>query len=340
MRSTHRPGIALVSVALAALAAPAAGTPARSVVVSCGDTITQSVKLSADLNCPTGIGLAIGANKIVLDLGGHTITGNTSSNGIVVQNYALVTIKNGTVSGFYDDVALQNAPETVISGIEARVAAQNGIVLTSSDLSTLTKVKVVGSQHNGIYIDSDGVSISKSTVSSSLGGSGIDLLGTQDIVTSVSVFASVGSGIVAEGPGEQILKSTVQGTASGASGIHLINSSFGLVSGTTVTGAGSDGILVDATNGVSIVKNTVTGAGGSGINFLNTSSGGMVGNKVNGNAVDGIRAQSTSKTAIGKNTADLNGTDGISAQPGDTDLGGNTASDNGVEDCTSGVIAC
>jgi hypothetical protein len=199
------------------------------------------VKLSADLNCPTGIGLAIGANKIVLDLGGHTITGNTSSNGIVVQNYALVTIKNGTVSGFYDDVALQNAPETVISGIEARVAAQNGIVLTSSDLSTLTKVKVVGSQHNGIYIDSDGVSISKSTVSSSLGGSGIDLLGTQDIVTSVSVFASVGSGIVAEGPGEQILKSTVQGTASGSSGIHLINSSFGLVSGTTVTAPGATG---------------------------------------------------------------------------------------------------
>src|SRR3954453_19115412 len=60
--------------ALALFSAPAQANP--PVTVSCGQTLTQSVKLANDLsNCPNN-GLLIGADNITLDLNGHTIDGD------------------------------------------------------------------------------------------------------------------------------------------------------------------------------------------------------------------------------------------------------------------------
>ena len=59
--------------ALALSASPAAAhTRAK---IKCGQTLTQSVRLTDDLvNCP-GDGLVIGADGITVDLGGHTLDG-------------------------------------------------------------------------------------------------------------------------------------------------------------------------------------------------------------------------------------------------------------------------
>jgi large repetitive protein len=60
--------------ALALFSAPAQAKP--PVTVSCGQTLTQSVKLANDLsNCPNN-GLVIGADNITVDLNGHTIDGD------------------------------------------------------------------------------------------------------------------------------------------------------------------------------------------------------------------------------------------------------------------------
>ncbi|RKG68718.1 right-handed parallel beta-helix repeat-containing protein [Corallococcus sp. CA054B] len=73
-------------------------------VVQCGDTLTQHTKLTHDLNCPGDIpfALRIGAEGIVLDLGGHTVrrTGPVTPNsqGIAVDFNSMV--RNGTVQGF------------------------------------------------------------------------------------------------------------------------------------------------------------------------------------------------------------------------------------------------
>jgi len=52
------------------------GGQALAAQVKCGDTITTDTTLHADLvNCPNN-GIVIGANRITLELNGHTIDGD------------------------------------------------------------------------------------------------------------------------------------------------------------------------------------------------------------------------------------------------------------------------
>src|SRR5919197_1070983 len=79
------------------LAVGAEGSPAKIQAVSCGDTITQSVKLTADLSCGATDGLDIGADHVTIDLAGHTIRGATPYNGVSDNGHPYATVKNGTI---------------------------------------------------------------------------------------------------------------------------------------------------------------------------------------------------------------------------------------------------
>lgn len=87
-------------LALVIIASPVYNANAQ--IITCGQEITQSVTLGADLNCmDSGTdGISIGANNIVLDCAGHTITGPVSSyattglNGITLVHANGVTVKN------------------------------------------------------------------------------------------------------------------------------------------------------------------------------------------------------------------------------------------------------
>ena len=87
---------------------------ANAQTIACGQEITQSVTLDADLNCmDSGTdGISIGADDVVLDCAGHTITGPVSSspamtgldgitlvhaNGVTVKNCHVVYFDNGFV---------------------------------------------------------------------------------------------------------------------------------------------------------------------------------------------------------------------------------------------------
>ena len=66
-----------VLAALALASAPAQAKPPEN--VSCGQTLTHSVKLANDLtNCPNN-GLVVGADDVTVDLNGHTIDGDGAS---------------------------------------------------------------------------------------------------------------------------------------------------------------------------------------------------------------------------------------------------------------------
>jgi hypothetical protein len=68
---------------------------------ACGDTITSSYTLTADLTCAdSAIALAFGANDVTLDLSGHTIRGDDSTVDVAVQvdGFTGAVIKNGTFS--------------------------------------------------------------------------------------------------------------------------------------------------------------------------------------------------------------------------------------------------
>jgi parallel beta-helix repeat protein len=96
-------GALVSSVPAAAKAAP--GTP------KCGDTLTHSVRLTADLTDCLADGLVIGAAGIIVDLNGHTIDGTVTqatdcdvatapAAGISAGGYDGLTIKNGTIQQF------------------------------------------------------------------------------------------------------------------------------------------------------------------------------------------------------------------------------------------------
>src|SRR5262245_4910409 len=102
---------ALLATGVAAIAAsPAAAS--GSAAVHCGQTLTTSVKLNADLiDCP-GDGLVIGASGITVDLNGHTVDGVSTSTvcgadprglpaGIANHGgFDRVTVGNGTIRQF------------------------------------------------------------------------------------------------------------------------------------------------------------------------------------------------------------------------------------------------
>jgi len=127
--------------------------------VSCGDTIIANTTLHADLvNCP-GNGLVIGADRITLDLNGHTIAG--SLNGAAgIDNSAGhdgVTIKNGAVRNFTNGVLLlehatgDRVQRLTLVSDNSTGAADNGVLIFDSDHNHVEHNSVTGS-FNGIFL--------------------------------------------------------------------------------------------------------------------------------------------------------------------------------------------
>ena len=79
--------------------------------------------LTGDLNTSVASGnaLEIAANNVVLDLNGHKIAGqsagtNTLATGIAVNQHQNVTIRNGTVRGFFIGIAFYDTTPSVSQG--------------------------------------------------------------------------------------------------------------------------------------------------------------------------------------------------------------------------------
>ncbi len=99
--------------------APAA---AQGSAPACGETITQSTTLTADVGpCPS-YGLILGADGITLDLGGHRIFGtpqNGDNAGVYVLHRTGTTVRNGTVSDFDGGVVIEGGSRNTVTGITA-----------------------------------------------------------------------------------------------------------------------------------------------------------------------------------------------------------------------------
>lgn len=107
--------------------ATAAGSGAAAAPnLSCGEVISASVTLTGNLHCD-GTGLIVDAdNDVTLDLGGHTVTGNGTGDGIVLSSSDepdfTYTLENGRISGFASGV---------LAGAVS-VADVNGVTITAS----------------------------------------------------------------------------------------------------------------------------------------------------------------------------------------------------------------
>jgi hypothetical protein len=89
---------------------------------ACGQTITQSTTLTADLGPCPDYGIKIGADGIVLDLGGHRIFGTANFNdqaGVYMLGRTGARVQNGTISDFDAGVVIEGGSRNTVTGITA-----------------------------------------------------------------------------------------------------------------------------------------------------------------------------------------------------------------------------
>jgi len=194
--------------------------------------------LTGDLNTSinTGNALEIAANNVVLDLNGHKIAGqsagtSTLAAGIAANQRQNVTIKNGTVRGFFVGVAFYDGSPSVSQGnvIEDMrldhnlfegiyvvgngcVARSNQVVLTGGSTTLGANVPAIGIYIGGSsnrVIDNDVVSVLKQGTGIAYGIriAGVETLVVDNRITRVDYAVSFENG--ADGKYQGNLTNTV-----------------------------------------------------------------------------------------------------------------------------------
>ncbi len=130
-------------------------TPVSS-SLSCGQVVTESVTLSANLECSTD-GLIAGADGITINLNGFTIAGpggESSKVGIMLANNDNVQVTGGTVKGFQAGVLNTGGSGNTISKV---TFTENQIAIFNTGATT-TNIET-----NNMFSNSIGVASHSST---------------------------------------------------------------------------------------------------------------------------------------------------------------------------------
>lgn len=355
----HRTSIALVVTTTLALGAvlPAPGMAASA---ACGDALTASVTLDADLACGAG-GLTVAADGIAIDLAGHTISG-TSGNGIDnTLGFDRVTVKNGTIDGFETGIVHGGGEKHVIRAMRVRngvssIRLEAGVRFTKiqksfvssntgrmievfGDDNVVTRVVATNGGGLGIAIYGNRNVVTKNTVTSALDGIALSGAASATIVSGNAVANSRGAGIIVAlfgGAGNVVTKNRSDGNVE--EGIIVTGTDDTVVSGNTVTGNGI-GIRIGVAERTVVAKNVAVANGDDGIVIGAAAVGTVVtGNKAERNADAGVSTIAPS-SILAKNFAFANGTNGVEGPEGTIDGGGNKGRDNALLDC-SPAFAC
>jgi hypothetical protein len=236
-------GLAAVGVAAFALGpAPAAAvTPVSDCadLTKAGETYVVTANVTA---LPDGLCFLILADRITLDLAGHTITGPASGAG-VIDGAALTStvVKNGTITGSFIAIDLRFSSRSTVRA----VTASNNID-TAMEIGPNSLVKDCVVQRNGSHgiRASDQVQIENCVVGDAEPGAGVDGNG--------------GFGIVG---GQRVL--VTRTTANGNGGTGIVLGMRSTVSHSTASFNGNDGIAVG--QGSLVTRNTADHNDGDGI---------------------------------------------------------------------------
>lgn len=145
----------------------------RASTVTCGVPITRSLILTADLSCPTGDALVVGADHITVDLGGHSVTASRYGTYAAVRNpgHDGVTIRNGSADGSFgvllehgahrnrilglavfgqtDGIALHDSHQNLLRGNGSFIGSGHGILLRRARGNTLDRNRMAKQNDDG-----------------------------------------------------------------------------------------------------------------------------------------------------------------------------------------------
>jgi parallel beta-helix repeat protein len=327
-----------------ALATPMAAQAA----VVCGQTITSSMTLDADLTC-TGSGIFINANNVVLDLAGHTINGPapTGTGGgprgiVILQNRSGVTVRNGVVHAFDNGVdVLPGVSASTISGL---ILDSNGLgirVNTGAFSDRMTDNVIVDStSFSGIQMGGNGHVVQNNTFNNVF-GSGVFLSGNNNVIRENKINGAGGNAITIgafpSNPGPFVGNQVIGNRSSGAgrnfnsTSMSVVNGSGTLFQSNVVNGRQlTPGIIVVDSANTEVSDNTLVNDS-TGVLVRGTSAGTKVLRNTTGqNVFSGINVENgPTATVLSDNLVSGNGGNGISVSGPGTTIARNTAISNG-----------
>lgn len=188
---------------------------------NCGDTISGTVTLTNDLNCPLGHGLLLSSGA-TLDCAGHSITGGDKIEqyGVYLSDVTNANVLNCTVQHFEVGIRLAGAIGCAVQNNISQVNTRYGAEITQGSTGAVV-------QGNTFYNNSD---------------EGLHISGL--------------TGGVASETTHQIIGNTV--SSNSAEGIYLLSSNGNIITGNTVQNQGAAGMYVKNSNSNTIQGNTLT----------------------------------------------------------------------------------
>lgn len=339
-------GTLLVGVSAVVVSAAPAGANAV-----CGQAVSTSLTLTHDLNCPNSGGLFVTASNVVLDLGGHTISGTTAPqpgfSGVNVGSGSGVVVRNGTIRGFNRGVASNpGSTGALITGLVLDANA-TGIAMGNNNATGVgtRSMRIVNNvisnttQGAGVSVAGNGNLVQANTITNT-NSTGIFVLGDDNFIASNTIVDSGASGIAVDrspsdpGPFERnrITGNRVSGSGRlfNATGISIRFGLGTIVEGNTVVGRrATPGIFVDQSVNTLVRANTVTD-NSTGILIRNSSGTNVIQNRATLSNFTGIFVESTAtNTVVDRNVASDNNSDGINVASPSTVISSNTAYNNG-----------
>jgi parallel beta-helix repeat protein len=165
--------------------------------VSCGDTITSNTTLTGNLTDCTGTGLEIGANSIVIDCAGYSITGSSGLYGIDIYQQHSITIKNCTIQGFSEGI---NFDQTYNDNFTRNIVSNNAFGGISGNCNnTSITYNTANNEVNGLDISGYN-NVIFNNIANNNSQVGLDLLYDSNNVTNNTFNNNIQYGI-AIGPG-------------------------------------------------------------------------------------------------------------------------------------------
>ncbi|HET9050878.1 MAG TPA: right-handed parallel beta-helix repeat-containing protein, partial [Candidatus Dormibacteraeota bacterium] len=300
---------------------------------TCGEVITSSTKLSADVGPCLGDGVIIGADGITLNLNGHSIIGSGTKvddvAGIRLPFRNSVTIENGSVTGFAAGIFINSGGGHTITnmnihdnlGPAAFLTADfgDGIFMQYSSANRILNNQIIHNGHFdgvGIYgLDSNFNLIQGNTISKTT-DEGVRLYGVGVSLDSFNFFGEPRRGESIYG--NNVIGNTIDdNSAAGISSVSNVNAQY-LNNDIERNGLGDNQNFVFPDNGIGLQSNA---------NATATTNILVQNNRVLNNGGDGIEADFTNGNRILNNTTNGSGTN--------TTLRGQSDLDDFNGNCTS-----
>ena len=330
---TMSASLAILSLApagfLALGAAPASASP-----VTCGDTITTDTKLHRNLsNCPNN-GLVIGANKVRLDLNGHTIDGDGElvdncpddefcDVGVLNEGHNGVTVEGGKVREFELGVVIFGTTDNRLRRLCASTNGFGGVFVVDSGKTRIKNNSLDENGTSGLVFDRLRYSVIRGNSAVRNGHSSVFMFGSTHNLIEKNRLAHNGDGIEMQESTSNRLRMNSISHSQGAA-ISVDMGAANRVRKNRIN-ANGDGVTVFESPRNRISHNTVTGtglfgdpeSGGFGLIFDGADRNLVVGNSVTGGRgpailVTSLDSQNTSdRNVVLHNVVNSNSSDGI-----------------------------